>query len=76
MTPAQAKAAGFTHHAAYFGIPCWFADEGDGCLLEGKNWFWNLLIEPTSYLEGLFAFLIFGPERAAVFQIELREAIE
>lgn len=48
MSAREALEEGFTHHARYFGIPVWFAEEGDGCRIAAK---WP----PMDYVIPIFA---------------------
>lgn len=75
MSPNQAKAAGYTHHAEYFGIPCWYADDGLGCRLDAKSRVGEWLMVPAMYIEGLLGAVFFGAERSAVFQIKVLDEI-
>ncbi len=62
------------YHAKFYGIPCWFLDNGDNVLV-GKNRFYDRLIPVAAAIHNGLTFLMRSP--AVPFPIELvREATE
>lgn len=77
LTAARAKAEGFTHHASYYGIPCWIGDpDSDGPLVAAK---WAPL-EPAMSLfhviEGLLWPLVHGPDAPPMFMFKVKGKIQ
>ena len=71
-TNEQAKKQGFTHHASYYGLPCYIGGLDDvGPELECKIPFLNICIDILSYIEGFISSVAY-PDDEPCFRIKVK----
>lgn len=77
MTAAKAKAAGFTHHASYYGIPVWMGDvDSEGPVVAAKWAPLDYLMELFCCVEGLLFQIVHGADAEPCFMFKLGKEIE
>jgi len=74
ITSKEAKARGFTHHARYFGIPIWFADEGEGAMIAVKWAPLEYVMDVFQGIEGVIAEVMY-PDAEPAFQFSVGKPI-
>lgn len=67
MNAKAAKAAGFTHHGKYFGIPVWIGDPDGDCMVATKWAPMEHLMTVFHVFEGILR-AVFFPGEEPVFQ--------
>lgn len=75
ITKQKAIEYGFTHHAKYFGIPCFVSDEGEGMMVAAKWIPLEFVFSAFMHIEG-FLRDVFYPEDEPGFQFQLFGKIE
>lgn len=76
MTKDQAKQHGFTHHASYYGIPCWMKDPEREDPMVATKWApLELAMSLFHYIEG-FVSAIIWPDAEPAFMFKLWGKIE
>ena len=72
MTAAEAKAAGFTHHGSYYGIPLWMGDvDSDGPSVAVKWVPLDCVMDLFIHIEGLFFPLVHGADAEPMFMFKI-----
>lgn len=77
MTATAAKAAGYTNHGSYYGIPTWMGDIDTGCPLVAAKWApLDFLMMAASVIEGLLFPLVHGADAEPVFALKVGQGIK